>query len=258
MTPALKFLFLLTPLAVLATEPAPGMALVAEADPGQAHVLDRYLQVGKSNVVRGATMVARFAGKLPKLGKEATLQAKRVVLQNGTVEYDVLGREGDRTVQKDLIARYMGAEVENSLRPTEEFDINAENYKFKPKGVQNRDGMEVQVIELNPRKKKAGLFKGEIWLDKETGLTLCEKGRFVKSPSVFLKKVEFTRKFEIKDGKSVPLMLHTSIQTRFWGKAELRVDYSDVQFNAEQSHKSAQRQTGNTTEKQDPPNYMAN
>lgn len=219
-------------------EAAAGFA--AAPDPQeQASILQRYFQAGKSNVVRSATMVAKFAGKLPKLGREATLRAKRVVLPDGAVEYEVIDRDGDKTVQKDLIARYMGAEIESSTHPSEEIALTEANYKFKVKGLQSREGRQVQVLEVNPRKKRPGLFKGEIWLDPESGLTLCETGRFVKSPSVFLKKIEFERKYRIHEGKSVPVTMATHIETRFWGMAELEVEYSDVSMTQPAKEASA-------------------
>ena len=49
---------------------------------------------------------------------------------------------------------------------------------------------------MNPRKKREGLFKGEIWIDTDTALPVREVGRFVKSPSVFLKKVDFTLTYD--------------------------------------------------------------
>ena len=44
---------------------------------------------------------------------------------------------------------------------------------------------------MTPRKKRAGLFKGEIWIDAATYLRVQESGYLVKNPSIFLKKVAF-------------------------------------------------------------------
>lgn len=224
-----------------------------------ANAIQKYLSVGRKNVVRSATMAARFAGKLPKLGREATIVAKKTILPNGAVEYDVVDREGDRTVQKDLIARYMGAEIESSSKPSDEMAINEKNYKIKSKGLQQRDGRSVQVLELNPRKKRPGLWKGEVWVDPESGLTICESGRFVKSPSVFLKKVEFERYYTIEQGQSVPRLMVTSIQTRFWGIAELRVEYSDLQLEPPAGHNHVANTSAEASKPQEaPPPYLAN
>lgn len=207
----------------------PGDAVASQEKDGD-QALARYLQASRTGIVRGATMVARFAGRLPGMGKAATIEAKRRITREGHLEYEVTGRSGDSTVLKELIARYMGGEVEASTRDNHTVAITPENYKFKFKGKRVTGDRLVSVFELNPRKKRQGLFKGEIWVDAETGLTVREAGRFIKSPSVFLKKVEFARDYTIKEGRAVPVAMQTNIQTRFWGDAELSVEYSDFSF----------------------------
>jgi hypothetical protein len=72
-----------------------------------------------------------------------------------------------------------------------------------------------------------GLYKGELWLDSHLYLPLLEKGRFVKNPSVFFKKVDFERGFSIQDGFSVPSYITSTIDTRLVGKVELNINYSN-------------------------------
>ncbi|HEY3443218.1 MAG TPA: hypothetical protein VGK29_20845 [Paludibaculum sp.] len=189
-------------------------------------VLNRYFQVSKKNILRGVIMVAHFAGRLPKMEKSATLDAKRHVNKEGVIEYDTTDRQGDVTIQKYLIATFINGEMENSGKDTSKIAVTRDNYKFKYKGKREKDGRPVFVFEINPRKNREGLFKGEIWLDSDTGLTVREAGRFVKSPSVFLKKVYFAREYTIRDGFAVPKLIQTAIETRFWGLAELDVQYS--------------------------------
>jgi hypothetical protein len=194
-------------------------------------VLARYINGSSRTVARGVSMMSRFVGGLPEMGKTAVLEAKRKILPDGAIEYEVLSREGDKTVQKDIIARYMSAEMDAAMHQTSNMGISPENYKFKNKGLQMREGKQVCVVEVNPRKKRVGLFKGEIWLDPDSGLTVREAGRFVKSPSVFLKKVEFARTYEVRDGYAIPVSMTTAILTRLWGTAELMVQYRDFNWD---------------------------
>jgi hypothetical protein len=83
------------------------------------------------------------------------------------------------------------------------------------------------VFELKPRHKRLGLFKGELWLDPETCLPLHEGGRLVKSPSVWVKKMEFARYYEIIDGVSYLKRMETKTETRIVGKAELNIEYAN-------------------------------
>lgn len=173
-------------------------------------------------------MLARFVGRLPQAGRQAEIEAHRVVQPSGSVEYQVLHRVGDSGVQKDVIARFMNAEIESASKDTASISITPEHYRFRYRGQHDHDGQTVYVYDVSPRKKRLGLFKGEIWLDADTGLTIREAGRLVKSPSVFLKQVDFSREYAIVDGYPIPKVLKTHILTRFWGLAELEILYSDV------------------------------
>ncbi len=73
-----------------------------------------------------------------------------------------------------------------------------------------------------------GLFKGELWVDADTFLPLRESGRFVKNPSVFLKKIEFVRDYEIKDGIAFPRHIESTVDTRFWGPAQMSISFTNV------------------------------
>ncbi|WP_321473284.1 hypothetical protein [uncultured Paludibaculum sp.] len=206
----------------------------SQAERESEQVLTRYLQSSRRNLVRGVSMMAHFAGRLPKMKKSATLDARRRVSKEGTIVYEPTERQGDSTVQKELIVRFINGEMENSAKENTKVAITAENYKFKYKGTRDRDGRPAYVFEINPRKKREGLFKGELWIDADTSLPVREVGRFVKSPSVFLKKVDFTREYTIKEGVAMPQMMEINSQTRFWGMAELAIQYSE--FTWEDAH----------------------
>jgi hypothetical protein len=219
--------------------PIPGANVVALAgEPAREkegdQILARYLQASKNRVVRGISMVAHFAGSLPKMKMRGVADARRRVTENGAIEYEVSARNGDNTVWKELILRFMNGEMETATKDRSKVAINPENYRFKYKGQRERDGRMAHVFEVNPRKKREGLFKGELWVDVETSLPVLESGKLVKSPSVFLKNVQFTREYSLQDGIPVPKAMQTSIQTRFWGLAELDVQYSEFEWERSQ------------------------
>ena len=70
-----------------------------------------------------------------------------------------------------------------------------------------------------------GLFKGELWLDTETYMPVRESGSFVKSPSFMLKKMQFVRDYELQNGVSLPQRTESQVETRFFGKVELNINY---------------------------------
>jgi hypothetical protein len=83
----------------------------------------------------------------------------------------------------------------------------------------------VYVLQLKPREKKVGLFKGELWLDAETYMPVRESGSFVKSPSFMLKKMQFVRDYELQNGVSIPQRTESRVETRFFGRVELNINY---------------------------------
>jgi ribosomal protein S6E (S10) len=196
----------------------------------------------KNRLLRGVSMIARFAGKLKQLDKTASVEARRHVSADGAVDYELIAKEGDKTIQKELINRFIGTEVDPHRSFGSEVAVTPENYKFKFKGTREEAGRTVDMFELHPKKKRVGLFKGEVWVDIDTGLSVHESGTLVKSPSVFLKDVRFIRDYEIRDGYALPKSTTIYTKTRFWGMAELDVDYSDVTWDATPAASQAQNQ----------------
>ena len=180
---------------------------------------------------QGASMEVDIHASLPKLKKHGRLHALRRISRLGRITYEVLGFEGDNSVKNDVIAKYLAAEAEAQSQGSESFAVTPLNYKFKYKGVLEHGAQTVQVFEVAPRRKRVGLFKGEIWIDANTFLLVRESGRLVKPPSIFLKKIEFVREFEIQGGVSVPRQLHTVADTRLVGPAELTIDFQNVSLS---------------------------
>ena len=187
--------------------------------------MDRYLTAtqGQQTNLRGGTMEVEIEAEVPKLQKHGKLHALRNISKLGKITYRMLGFSGDNTVKKEVIARYLSAEAQAQAESSR--SITPDNYKFKYKGVRDNDGRPVYVLQVSPRHKEVGLFKGELWLDAQTYLPLRESGRFVKNPSIFLKKMEFVRTYEIQDGISAPQRIESRVETRLFGPVVLSVNF---------------------------------
>ena len=131
-----------------------------------------------------------------------------------------------RGIKNDVIVRYLTGEKQS--QDIAQMALTPKNYKFKYKGEAERNGYMVHVFQVSPRKKMVGLYKGELWVDARTYLPVREAGRFVKNPSVFLKKIEFVRDYEIKDGVAFPHHIESRVDTRFWGPANMSISFSNV------------------------------
>src|SRR5205823_641064 len=131
----------------------------------------------------------------PNLKKQGRLRALRRISPLGLIKYEKLRFEGDSTVNKQIIARYLSAEAETQTDPSSSTAVTPRNYKFKYQGERLLDGRRVHVFQVSPKQKRVGLFQGEIQIDAGTYLRVQESGRMVKTPSIFLKRVAFVRRY---------------------------------------------------------------
>jgi len=186
----------------------------------------------QEHALQGASMDVEFDASLPKLKKHGRLHALRRISPLGLIKYEKLRFEGDGTVNNQVITRYLTAEAESQKEQSPALAVTPRNYKFKYKGLNQLDGQDVHVFQVAPKQKRHGLFKGEVWIDARTYLRVRESGYLVKNPSIFLKKVAFVRKYEIRDGISVPRQVLSVVETRLIGTAELTIDFSNFSVDS--------------------------
>jgi hypothetical protein len=219
----LKF-FVLIPVLFLGTA-----AMAEQSSDGAEVIVRNYCAAAQSQAdfSRASTMEVEIQGALPKLSKTGKLHALRRISKLGRITYQVLGFEGDGTVKRDLIARYLAAEIRVQQDHKVAMAVTPDNYRFHFKGRTDLDGHEVYWFQVAPKHKAEGLFKGDLWIDAASYLKVRESGYLVKNPSLFVKRVAFTRKYEIRDGQALPLRMESVVDTRLVGRAELTIDYSN-------------------------------
>ena len=199
---------------------------IPEADGVLAgEIVDRYLSAVKAEQFRteDLSMEVDIDAKVPRLRRSGRLQALKFISRLGQIVYRVIRFEGDESVKRDVIARYLTAEKEARAKLAGSLAISPENYRFKYKGTADWLGETAYVFQVTPKEKRLGLYKGELWVDSKTYLPLREWGELVKNPSVFLKNVYFVRDYYIWAGRSVPRRIISDVSTRLVGKAQLTI-----------------------------------
>ena len=182
----------------------------------------------QERALEGSSMEVDIQASLPRLKKHGRLHGLRRISRLGRITYEALRYEGDNSVKYHVIARYLAAEAEAQAEGSPSLAVTPANYKFKYKGTRQSAGQSVEVFQVTPRRKLVGLFKGEIWIDAKTFLCLRESGRLIKPPSLFLRQIEFVKEYTIQNGISVPRQIHSVVDTRLVGPAELTIDFRNV------------------------------
>ena len=228
--------------AFLRAEPAPPAA--SEPPHPTEEIVQQYVTAVQAQQRHPQTlsMDIDIDAELPRLKKHGRFHALRKITKLGQIFYDRRTFQGDNTVKKEVIARYLQAESQARSEYAGSMAITPANYKFKYKGMTDYAGRPAYILQVTPREKRVGLFKGELWIDESTSLPLREWGELVKNPSVFLKSVYFVRDYYISEGVSIPRRLISDVDTRLVGKAQLTIWFDNYKVGEDSGHLAAAAQ----------------
>jgi hypothetical protein len=199
----------------------------ADMNEANVEIVNIYLRTAGAQqaMLRGIQMDVEIEAKIPRLDKRGRLRAVRRISCTGQSTYEGLDFSGDNTVKVEVINRYLAAE--SQAGSLEGIAITPSSYRFRLKATLEQGERRIDVFQLTPRKKKVGLFKGELWVDGQTGAPVRLSGQFVKNPSVFIRRVVFVRDYETRDCVSVPTHISSTVDTRLAGRVELDIRFSN-------------------------------
>jgi hypothetical protein len=167
----------------------------------------------------------QIEAQLLNLNKKGSMVAEKTVDSKGHISYEMKSFTGDNIVKTKVIGVYLSAEQEASENQVPA--INAQNYRFKFKRKESFGDRMAMIFELTPVKKVIGLFKGELWLEENTGREMRQTGRLVKNPSVIFKTADLTRDFAIRGEDSYLSKVDYEADTRVVGKISLKMEFEE-------------------------------
>jgi hypothetical protein len=221
----------------------PGLAALPLSHSGKSdareaaafQALDRYWREARSRPSTEETAVPfRIDAELPKLHKRGVLRGVKVITGAGRIVYTQLHFVGDNLIRSAVIARFLSADTRLKTGG-EAAEIAPNNYRLSYKGTVDYDHRTAFVFVTQPKRKGAGLFKGELWIDAETARPLREWGELVKSPSTFLHHVYFVRDYASSTADPAVRRIIVRLQAAFAGPVELTMwlDQADADDSAE-------------------------
>jgi len=160
---------------------------------------------------------------LPGLNKQGSLLAVRGVGESERSQYGIVGLQGDPIVLERVIAPYLEAERKSEDQPLSSVLITPLNYKFRYAGTVETGDNAAYVFRIAPKKNRAGLIRGELWIDSVTGAPVLVTGHLVKTPSTSSGGIDIVREIAFVDGHPFGRTTHMSIETRPVGLAELTI-----------------------------------
>ena len=159
---------------------------------------------------------------LPRAAKQGRIYAIRHLIF-GKSHYEVLRTEGDPMVRRQVIARYLAAQVQSEGIASTAVAVTSANYRFRYLSSFGAGSNLSFVYRIKPRHKRVGLIDGELWIDAGSGLPAHQSGRLVKSPSAFLRRVIVTQDTDYRSGIPDRRFTRLDIETRLVGPAQITV-----------------------------------
>jgi hypothetical protein len=96
----------------------------------------------------------------------------------------------------------------------------------------NADGL--AAIGLTPRRKDVLLIEGSILVTSEDGELKRIHGRLSKTPSIWTRRVDITRRYERMAGVRVPVSIESVASVPIAGKSSFKMTYEYQTINGQQ------------------------
>jgi len=190
-----------------------------------------------------------ITASVPRLNKQGRLLAIRDVGESERSEYAITEQQGDSIVLVRVIVPYLMAQRQAEDLPLSSVLITPQNYKFRYAGIVDTGDRAAYIFRITPKKRRAGLIRGELWIDSVTGAPVLVTGRFVKAPSPstigikVVRQITFMREIAFVDGHPFVRTTRMSVQTRPLGRANLTIIESPLSCDPESTDGSIAAQS---------------
>ena len=182
---------------------------------------------------------------LPDTKQKGEYELQRNYAAPNTLKFKPVKFNGDNFVKNNLLVRLLQSEVDHVMKQESQLTaVNETNYKFSFKSSEVVDGRTVYTYNVKPLKKRVGLFKGKVLIDASTGSLLKAEGSMVKSPSIFVRKMEFVQEYGEIAGFVFPTHIHSVAKVRIIGRTIVDIFHRDYQAEVKNS---ADVKTASTT-----------
>jgi hypothetical protein len=150
----------------------------------------------------------------------------------GTETFTTSSEKGSGFVLHHVFQRLMEDEGKR-VRADKDPDtlITPENYTFETVGTERIGISNCSVVRTVPKHKQTDLFDGKIWIDNKDFAIVKITGHLAKSPSFWIKQVDFSRNYQKIDGFWLLASEEAVSDIRIFGKETLTIDYENYAVN---------------------------
>ena len=194
------------------------------------------LQTYRSRAAQQAARLSSYTAnsvilaQLPATQQFGECDLQRLYFAPHSLTFKSVRFVGDGFVKNNVIIRLLQSEVDHVQKDDPSATaLSDDNYKFAYKGTTQLQDRLVHRFEVKPRADRPGLFKGKVYLDVHTGGMVRAEGRVAKSPSLFIKRIEFVQDYKDFGPFTFPVHIHSEARTRLVGRAIVDIYHYEYQ-----------------------------
>jgi hypothetical protein len=187
----------------------------------------------EARALRQLSTLAAYSDKttieaeIPAIREKGQCTLRRTFSGPQSLIYTAVEFKGDAFVKTNVIYRVLESDVENAEKKTgQRVAIVDSNYRFSYKGTEDLNGRRLYAFALKPRRKDLGLFKGKILIDPQTGHLVRGVGRISKSPSWWIKRVDFVQDYVDVGDFTMPGQVQSVTRARIAGRILVNIRHS--------------------------------
>lgn len=148
-----------------------------------------------------------------------------------TKEFKIVSERGSGLIRSRVFKPLMDIEVETAAgRNRYDSSITPNNYNFKLLGEEDVNGSHCFVVQASAKRADKYLFNGKVWIHAAEFALVQIAGQPAKPPSVWIKHVEFVRRYQKLKEFWLPLKNESVTQVRIFGKNILTIDYDQYEI----------------------------
>jgi hypothetical protein len=182
--------------------------------------------------LQGYTASRRYVLENSRHHKRAEMLVAVKCLSNGTKQFETVSETGWGVARRHVFPKLLESESEASAPDVRERSrITPENYTFAMLGADNVNQHPAWVISVTPRTQNKYLIHGKIWVDPDEYAIVRIEGRPAKTPSFWIKSVQFTHTYQKSGQFWLPASDRSVTDARILGATELTIEYYDYAPN---------------------------
>ena len=214
---------------------------------------EQALRTYQERALRQVTTLARYSDKttieveIPAMAAKGQCSLRRTFSAPQSLIYRAVEFVGDTFVKTNVIYRLLESDVERTGKNTRaKVAILESNYRFSYEGVEDLNGQPLYAFALRPHRKDASLFKGKIFIDPQTGHINRAAGRLGKSPSWWIKRIDFIQDYADVGDFTMPAQIRSVIQARIAGRLVVDIQHTEFEVRSVEQLKSAPEEADHT------------